>query len=262
MAIVSKPVNQATQFKVLFVGLVCFLTDRTGSRPVLLPDGRDPGGEVEPHFPYIVVNPDAVIDRDGWETDDAEVSGFMQRGFFRLPQCTLNISGVDGKGPFDHAQHDGGVPSLIGADPRAQISRSPKAVVKLTISSGKLEAFRRPVQDDVDLQNDDVAVVSRLTVDYEDDIVIGVDGAGGRRMLRLKPGTELAIANIALPPDTERHGSHFQIYAKLLTRSSLREQAQRVSRTVSPLPSDHFIFTSGRFGVNDGTARCGNQGCC
>ncbi|MBV8517050.1 MAG: hypothetical protein JO197_06545 [Acidobacteria bacterium] len=256
-------VNQPKSYDVLFVGLVCFVTEKDGVRPVLLPDGTAPTNEdIEPHFPYVIVDPQFILDRSGWETDDPDIAAFMEDGIFRLPKGVLQLNGIDGSG-LETSQHDQFVPSLRAADDTARLARHPNAIVELTLQSGKLQAFRRPGQSAAERESHDVAVVSLLTVDHGDEITVSVRSEEGNRLLRLKPGTDVAIANIALPVDETKTASHFPIYAQLVESRRLQDNARGIAPDAPELPGTRYVF-SPELGlpINDGTAKCGNQGCC
>jgi hypothetical protein len=246
----DSPAGGPNGYSIVFVGLICFV-DQDNSRIVLLPDGMNPPQDVQRHFPYAVVKPDDVIEKAGWDTNNAEL---MELGMFRLPKCSLTITGSNEGGDFGHKQHDDNVPRLKALDKTVQIDpNTANAIVRLTISSGTLEARRRPNSG----AQTDVAIISRLKVPYAGEITVSVNG--GERMLRLKPGTEIAVANLAVP-STPGTKSHFPIYAGL-TKTGVIKGTPTANPSIPEIETTQHIFTL-PFQINDGTAACGNVGCC
>src|SRR5258708_35623914 len=82
-------------YKVQFVGLVCFLRDN-GGRKGFLPDGRNPGEGIEPHYGSLVVAPDAVREVTGWSDEEDG-----KRGIFSLGPCSISRPCAAGAGAFD-----------------------------------------------------------------------------------------------------------------------------------------------------------------
>jgi hypothetical protein len=259
MSNVSDRSSALTGYELLFVGLICFKNDKPGIRPVLLPDGRSPGGDIEPHYPYVVVDPEFVVEHRGWEKDDQEVQDFITEGLFRLPPCTLHVSGIDGKEPLDTKQHDVNIPSLLDADPKARLSLQPNAVVRLTITSGMLQAFRRPGLNEEDRRSGDVAAVALLSVNHPGEIRVTVDG--GKRVIHVRAGSDVAIANVAFPRDPTKQDSHFAIYGQLTSTGTIADNAPAVPHDIPELPGTRYVYTIG-LPINDGTAKCGVIGCC
>lgn len=256
----------ATTYDILFVGLVCFLTKEKGDRLVLLPDGTNPGPETTPHFPYMVVDPSSIVEANGWEGLSEQLQALANDGMLRLPKCTISIDGVNNGKGLNTKQHDQDVPKLADVDNTVQIDAdNADAIVRLNVASGVLEAYRRPeTEEDDDDANDpsDVAIISRLRVEHEGEITVKVTPSDGpERILRLKPGTDIALANVAFP-DTGEGREHFSIYGKLLTAGTINPaRRQRISQSIPRLSADHHIF-SFPVPITDGGSQCGNQGCC
>jgi hypothetical protein len=251
-----------SSFDVLFVGLVCFLNSGPRKRRVLLPNGTTPpNDDIEPHFPYVIVKPEAILDQRGWDAPDP-VQEFTDIGMFRLPKCDLYVSEVDGRGSLDPRDHDAELPSLAGADPKVRIDEGKAdAIARMTIGNGTLRAFRRPNRNEVDAASTDVAIVSVLSVEYDGEIEVKVVSDAGDRLLRLKPGTDVAIVNLAVPPDTTKKASHFPIYGALTDTGRIANNPEQVSPSTRSIPGDRYVFSLG-LPINDGTSACGNQGCC
>ena len=69
-------------YKVQFLGLVCFYRDDEG-RLAMLPDGREPGAGIDPHYASIDVDPTAILDAPSWDVQSRE------SGMFQLPPCAI-----------------------------------------------------------------------------------------------------------------------------------------------------------------------------
>jgi hypothetical protein len=236
-------------YKVQFVGLVCFLREN-GGRHVLLPDGRDPGPDIDPHFASIVVAPEAVEKAIGWEGDDNAL-----RGWFALPPCSLSIEGTDTTGTLDTSAHDGLLPELKRIDPNFEIDPDrAKTIATLHVRQGTLTAYAIPGGS---------AAMSQLDVPFDGTIHVTVTPADGSaaRTLRLAPGTEIALANMARGgyAAADEQTNHFQIYKVLSTNPvSLTEPSSIAAMDESP--SAHMLFTRATpIGLNTG---CSNTGCC
>ncbi|HEX8172326.1 MAG TPA: hypothetical protein VF824_17465 [Thermoanaerobaculia bacterium] len=236
-------------YKVQFVGLVCFLRE-SGGRRVLLPDGRDPGVGIDPHYASIIVAPEAVEETAGWN------GSVTTPGVFPLPPCWLAFEGLDSTGAFDGAAHYGVVPELRAIDPNFEIDpNTADTIAQLQIKRGTLSAYRIPGGD---------ALISQLDVPHDGSISVTVtprDGSAPRTM-RFAPGTEIALANIAgddiYTSEAEPHG-HFRIYERLSVRPvSLTPPATLPSAPASQ--SQHRLFMRAEpIGLS---YDCSNTGCC
>src|ERR1043166_5033793 len=102
-------------YTVQFVGLVCFYREK-GGREALLPDGRNPGGGIDPHFASIVVRSDSVEEANGWNGQ-----ADLRRGTFELDPCSISIEGAETAGALDTSAHDGKIPQLRALDPNFEI---------------------------------------------------------------------------------------------------------------------------------------------
>src|SRR6185436_13356574 len=171
-------------FRVQFVGLVCFLREH-GGRRVLLPDGRNPGQGIDPHYASIIVDPAAVEEATGW---NGEVT---RPGTFPLPPCSLSIEGASTTGTFDASLHQGVLPELRSIDSRFEIDPAQaQTIAQLQIKQGQLAAYKIPGGD---------ALISQLDVPHDGSITITVtpNDSSAQRTVRVAPGTEIAVANIA-----------------------------------------------------------------
>lgn len=235
-------------YKVQFVGLVCFLRER-GGRRVLLPDGRNPGAGIDPHYASIIVAPGAVEASAGWNGD---ASG----GIFRLPPCSISIQGADTAGVLDTAEHEGRLPELRAIDPDFEIDpASADTIAQLHLRQGTLKAYRIPGGD---------ALISELDIPHDDAVQITVTPKDGspQRTIRVAPGTEIAVTNIAgddiYTAEAEPHG-HFRIYERLSVRPVLLA-SPTIGRAAPPSQSQHVLFMRQTpIGLSHD---CSNTGCC
>jgi hypothetical protein len=236
-------------YSVQFVGLACFFREQ-GARNVLLPDGRTPPAGVEPHFASIVVASGAIDGSTGWD-GDADAAG----GVFRLPPCSVLMTGADCDGPLDTQQQEPFLPHLRQLAPDFEIDPAyAETIARVPIRCGVLTAYCIPGGD---------AVISQLDVPHDDAIVVVVkpDDGSPERTISLKPSTEIVIANVARGgyAAAEAENGHFRIYEKLSVRPvSLLEPEVRPD--IPPSPSRHVLFTrNAAIGLS---MHCSNTGCC
>jgi hypothetical protein len=237
-------------YNVQFVGLVCFLRE-SGGRHLLLPDGRDPGDGIEPHYALIAVAPDAVLRASGWDGDEA-VTG----GTFELPPCSVTIEGSDVPGSLDAREHDGLLPELRRLDPNFEIDpERAQTIATLHVRQGSLHAYVIPGGS---------AAISELRVPHDGTIRIRVTPRDGsrERSIELKPGTEIAVANIAKQPylGGPEHNGHFRIYEKLSVHPVFLREPDALPAVLAESPSPHRIVSGPKpIGL---TVSCSNTGCC
>jgi len=117
-------------YKVQFVGLVCFYREENG-RQALLPDGRNPGDDIEPHVATIEVAPEDVLASSGWE-ENADTA----HGRYLLPPCSIEMDGTDLEQPtpgaLDTSQHK--LPRLTDSDPNFEIDPDRAETASVTCS--------------------------------------------------------------------------------------------------------------------------------
>lgn len=236
-------------YKVQFVGLVCFLREQ-GGRQVLLPDGREPGDGIEPHYASIRVGRNSVLEASGWNG-----SADTERGTYQLPPCWLRLDGVDADGALDTTAHDNRLPQLKQIDANFEIDpEQAQTIARLRIRQGALGAYRIP---------GGTAAISQLDVPHEGEIRVTVvprDGSA-ERTLRLQPGTEVMIANMAASGYTTAatYNNHFKIYEKLSRNAVSLHEPSSVPE-VPPSTSQHPDFLRGEpIGLS---IDCTNTGCC
>lgn len=239
-------------YTVQFVGLVCFYRE-TDARQVLLPDGRQPAAGIEPHVASIEVDPNDVLEIVGWNRSED-----VAHGRYLLPPCSIDLEGADLQGSLDTSLHDNYLPRLAQIDPNFEIDPDrAETIARLRVQRGVLRAFRIPGGS---------ATISQLDLPHDGEIHVQVtprDGAPQRR-LRLKPGTEVLIANMAesgylrnTPKSAQ--DDHFRIYEKLNTRPA-RLRAPESIPDVPPSESQHVMFLRGEPIALSGD--CSNTGCC
>lgn len=242
-------------YTVQFVGLVCFLRDR-GGRIALLPDGRTPDDNIDPHYGSIVVEPTTVQKTTGW--DNVEGVG---PGTFPLDGCDLTIQNADVPGTLDASEHR--LPQLRDIDPNFEIDPArAQTVAKLQVRQGTLKARLIPGGS---------AIISELDVQHDGPIEITVqpDDGSPARTITVAPGTEIAVTNMArgnIYRQKERSqrtpghdGHHFKIYEKLSTnRVNLFDPAALPPALEST--SHHILFRNR--GAITLYGDCSNTGCC
>ena len=237
------------QYSVQFVGLACFLHGQ-GGRQVLLPDGRNPGNGIEPHFASIVVAGDAVESTTGWK-DDKDAA----RGIFALPPCSIVFEGAEKAGALDTTRHDGRLPQLRRLAPDIRIDpQRAQTIASVDIRRGTLTAYRVPGGD---------AVITQLDVPHNGSISITVVPRDGspQRSIRVRAGTEIALTNTARGgyAQVPEPNNHFRIYEKLSSVPVTLNEPDDVA-DVPPSPSHHVLFmrkTPSGLSIN-----CSNTGCC
>lgn len=240
-------------YSVQFVGLVCFYRER-GGRLALLPDGSDPGPDIDPHYGSIVLASDAIEETSGWPDAPADGPGRT----FELPPCEVVIAGADDTGVLDVEAHDGKLPQLSQIDSNFEIDPDrARTVARIHIRQGKLTAYRIPGGD---------AAISQLDVTYDGKVTITVkpDDGSPHRTIVARPGTEVAIANMRRGGYDQRStktGSHFRIYEKLSVRPvTLHEPDVRSVAHLAQSTSKHVLFSrKGPIGLY---VDCTNTGCC
>lgn len=224
-------------YKVQFVGLVCFYHGED-MRWALLPDGRNPGGDIEPHQPSILIASDAIEESHGWGDGVPDANGKITP-----PPCTLMLEGANTPGPLDSAQQDARLPHLREIDASFEIDlEQAEAVLRMPIRQGTLTASIVPGGS---------ALISELVVPHDGPITITATPADGSpsRTLRLKPGTEILIGNMAeggiySQVQPGHHFRHFQIYEKLssVRPVTLPEPEPEIANVASLSQSQHWYF--------------------
>ncbi|HYC92744.1 MAG TPA: hypothetical protein VEO54_26280 [Thermoanaerobaculia bacterium] len=236
-------------YKVQFVGLVCFYREH-GGRQVLLPDGREPGDGIEPHYASIRVAKNDVLEASGWD-DSADT----EQGTYVLPPCWVSLEGVDSDGTLNTSEHDNRLPQLKQIDTNFEIDpERAQTVARLRIRQGSLGAYRIP---------GGTAAISQLDVPHDGEIHVAITPRDGspERTLRLRPGTEVMLANMAASGYTTSttFNNHFKIYEKLSLRPVSLHEPSSVP-LVPPSDSQHPAFLRGEpIGLS---VDCTNTGCC
>jgi hypothetical protein len=236
-------------YNVQIVGLACFVRDQ-GSRHVMLPDGRNPGDGIDPHFASIVVDSNAIDSFVGWDGDDTAA-----QGMFALPPCSITIDGADQPGDLDTSGHDGLLPELRRIAPDFEIDPAlAQTIATLDIRRGTLTAYQVP---------EGTAIMSQLTVLHDGPVTVRVVPRDGspERAINLKEGTEIALTNTGSGGyrKTSDSNGHFRIYEKLSARPVVLGNPPEITG-VPPTPSHHVIFTGGA--AAGLSSSCSNTGCC
>lgn len=237
-------------YKVQFVGLVCFYREN-GSRQALLPDGRDPALGLDRHFASILVDPASVQESTGWTSDSD-----TERGIYMLPKCSISIEGADTPGILDISEHDKVLPQLKAINHDFEIDpEGADIVARLSIRQGKLVARRVPMGK---------ALMSELEVPHDGSITVTVrPSEGSPRTLRLAPGTEILLGNMAkdgVYGTSQPTDGHFRIYEKLGRRPPVPLPGPGIVQAAEESDSEHWLFrTAGPISL---TVSCTNTGCC
>ncbi len=238
-------------YKVQFAGLVCFYRE-SGARLALLPDGRNPGAGIDPHYGSIVIHEDWIEDVSGWSSSELE-----EPGVFPLDSYDVTFEGAGVTGTLDVSAHEGMLPQLRQIDPNFVIDPDAAATVaRIPIRHGKLTAYRIPQGQ---------AVVSELEVPHDGSITITATPRNGApaRTIRARAGAEIAIGNMAhrvyRNGETE-HAPHFKIYEVLSSQPVSLTELPAVSAQLTELQSQNPMFTgTGPIGLY---VECSNTGCC
>lgn len=239
-------------YKVQFAGLVCFYRE-SGARLALLPDGRNPGPGIDPHYGSIVIHEDWIENASGWDSSQME-----EPGVFPLESCDVLFEGVDSAGTLDVTEHDGKLPQLRQIDQSFTINpETAPTVARIPIRQGKLTAHVIPQGS---------AVVSQLEVPHDGSVTITVVPRNGApvRTIRARAGVEIAIANMAkgvYRGGETAHAPHFKIYEVL-------SSVQPVALTELPASSQQLPELESRNPLFGGRGpiglyvECSNSGCC
>ncbi|HWW61169.1 MAG TPA: hypothetical protein VN181_07370, partial [Thermoanaerobaculia bacterium] len=145
-----------------------------------MPDGREPGDGIDPHYASIVVSRDSVAAASGWSSSE-----ITSPGTYSLLPCEIVIEGANFEGALDTSEHDGRLPELRKIDPNFAIDVArAQTIASLRIRQGKLTAYHVP---------DGSAIITELTVPHDGPIRITVIGDdGSQKTIDLRPGTEIA----------------------------------------------------------------------
>jgi hypothetical protein len=238
-------------YSVQFVGLVCFYRE-LGGRLALLPDGRNPGKGIDPHYGSLVVAADSIEEAEtaNW----VGVKGVRDITFPLVP-CHLIIEGADVDGALDTTGHV--LPQLRDIDKNFEIDPPrAKTIAQIRIRQGTLTSYLIP---------GGAAAMSQLDVAHDGPIRIKMkpDDGSPECTIVAKPGTEIAITNMARGSVYDEapagNGSHFKIYEKLSVNPvSLKEPPAIAALTESH--SRHPLFS--RRGPIGLYVDCSNTGCC
>lgn len=238
-------------YKVQFAGLVCFY-HQSGARLALLPDGRNPGAGIDPHYGTLVIHEDSIEEVSGWSSSELE-----EPGVFPLDSCDVTFEGAAVSGTLDVSEHDGLLPHLRQIDPNFVIDPdAAPTVARIPIRHGTLTAYRIPQGQ---------AVVSQLVVPHDGSITITVTPRNGGpvRTIRASAGAEIAVGNMAhgvyRNGETE-HAPHFKIYEVLSSQPVSLTELPALAQQLSELQTQNPMFTgTGPIGLY---VECSNTNCC
>lgn len=245
-------------FDVLFVGLFCF---KKNDRLAVIPDGTNPeDDEIPPHVPFLVVDPKDVVASSGWDDNPADLTA---DGIYTFGKCTIAITKATAPGTLNAKQHDASVFRLVDADNSYQFAgANAKIITAIPLGQGTLELFRRPGAGN---GSKDATTVSRLRVRHDGDVFVTVAVEGGQqpRLLALKPGTDIAIANSILEFNPAKKGDPFKLFGRIAKGGQIKEPDQNKIEPpkVAPISADYQIFKIG-IPIGEGTGTGGGTGCC
>jgi len=238
-------------YSVQFVGLVCFFRE-PGGRLALLPDGRNPGKGIDPHYGSVVVAADSIEETKTVNWDG--VTGARDITFPLVP-CHLVIEGADVDGVLDTTGHT--LPQLrdIARDFEIDPPRA-KTIAQIRIRQGILTAHHIP---------GGTAAISQLDVAHDGPIRITMKPDDGSRESTIvaKPGTEIAITNMARGSVYDQapaaNGSHFRIYEQLSVNPVSLTEPPAIAALTESRSQHALFFRKGPIGLY---VDCSNTGCC
>jgi hypothetical protein len=267
-------------YKAVFVGLIDFFNMQ--EEPLLLmPDGRNPGPDIDPHFAGVFVHEDQVNDGSGWwePVPDEKLNSMGIVQFRVLEPSWIAISGQDGTGSLDVSAFNDRVPQLtdfssgtIAIDPGKA-----ETIAQIPIRRGTLRARLLG----------GTAIIGDLAVaDHEGPVTITATPLAGstfgdgsaQKVLVLNelPASDLAkgrdrffIANFSNknPDTTKPEASHFLIYGKLHSGDPIDPLTSPTDGQVQALGAPVFIsshpFATHLGGFkNVGGGQCTITTCC
>lgn len=253
----SKSESAKDYFDVLFVGLFCF---KKQDRLAVMPDGTQPDDPtVPPHVPFFVVDPKGV---DASKTIGWPTSTLTDEGIYRFAKCTIDITKATTPGVLHSSQHDdddNGL-NLVDADKTYQFAGAgAKTIAEIRLGQGTLEMLRRP---DAESVARDSGTVSRLRVPHDGEIIVtvAVEGESKPRILALKPGTDIAIANSLLELDPSKKGNPFTLFGRIAKTGKV-DPPSSVPRSKLPVISGNYQVFKIKRPVGDGGGGGGVK-CC
>lgn len=231
-------------YRIVFLGLVNFfeLDSEPQGRLVLVPDGRalppkiDPDRLIDPHRASFFIQEEDIIDRSKWwanrEDEEVEALGVRELGIEAPSQ--IAISGMEPKPkssrstgrtsgsrraaqkdePFDDSEFEEKLVRLRDINPNILIEPGiAETIAQIPIRRGKLAS--RLIGGAIVAQLEVTSHTGPITITATPD-----DGSG-KKILKLREGAEIVLANISenIKPSTNGPtASHFRIYAQLDTK--------------------------------------------
>jgi hypothetical protein len=247
-----------------FVGLVHFLDRGRDGKLAMLPDGRS-HPDISPHNTSFFIQNDDIVECDGWwkpepnpDMDEEGVTEFRVR---RPSKITISGMESTGKGcwPFGSKLDTSGLqrlPELANEKGLRIVPGWAATMVQMPIRQGKLASF-------LFLGEEHGAGVSTLTVsDHSGPVTIlaRLDSSGGFRVLKLRDGAEIALANTSDLFTEERDGdeNHFRLYG--LLDVDRREDTLEPPPDPPHLPPLQFDHAYLRY-IEEHTGTVGGSGC-
>jgi hypothetical protein len=210
-------------FKMIFLGLVNFFELAPQGRLVLLPDGRVPPDDIDPHHKidshnagFYIQSEDVENDSRWWASREDEVLASRNIREFRIETPShIEISGMEQRSssndPFDDSAFEQKIIRLRDINQHIRIEpHVAKTIAQIPLRHGMLasRAIGSAIVAEHDVPNHSGTVT----------ITAIPDDGSAKRVLEVKAGSEIVVANIsgvygAPPPEPE--ASHFRLYAQL-----------------------------------------------
>lgn len=267
-------------YKVDFVGLVHF--SRMGRKEPLLmmPDGRNPGGRIDPHYAGVWVHRDQVADGRGWwplvaQNSELEANGVVE---YRIMEPSrIAISGQDA-GVIDATNFTGKFPVLKERAPGIVINpKEARTIAQIDIRQGILTALEVRSAIIADLNVRDHRGPIRITATPFRERAFADGTTEKVLVLNDLPADDMAggldrffIANFSNKPAVinDAGADHFQIYKHLDSGGKVGRLKTPTTGDIQALNADRFFSNHpfgqhlrGGFGEVDGS-QCSITGCC
>lgn len=232
-------------YKITLIGLVCLFKEPGGGRQMLLPDGRNPGEGIDPHFAKLIVPAAQVRNGEGWHNGVSLLNGQLLFEFQAKSTITFEEADVEDAANVDFIADERGLPQLDDFAPDHKFPIDPATadtILQFRIRRGRLATYRFPGSKD---DSEKVALISQVEVPHYGTITLNVDSEDGPKMLKLEPETEIIVANVS--PGSfefvEHEESHFRIYEKLVNDTIHLTSPAGTPLGIPKLVSDHPFFT-------------------
>jgi hypothetical protein len=210
-----------------FLGLIYFYNLGDEGRLVMLPDGRVPPPNVQPHSAsFFIEESNIVAEPNWWQANPNQKLKSIHVVEFPIPEPSqITISGMEpaagnaGCWPFKPKFDGTGLTKLNNLnkiDPELDITPEyARTIAQMPIRRGKLESFLFGGGDEED--SPDAAAVARLTVNgHSGPVTITARTTKGmEKTFTVKNGTEIILSNTSDLFAPHEGKSHFRLYGRL-----------------------------------------------